>query len=145
MLLLCHQTGCELNGRDCQGNSALHLAVENGHDSCVKALLYYSEQAHIKLDIDGLNQQGETALHLASRWGYRHIVNLLLQWEADSRIVSKDRQTAVDVAQNLKISQAILKYQEVEDKSNGWKETNVGSKLWAGIRRQLSLKRSPQS
>lgn len=130
-----------MNARDQQGNSALHLAVLNGHDSCVKALLYYSEQAHLKLKCDAINENGDTALHLASRWGYCNIVKLLLQWEADWKIPNKQKQTAVNVAQNVKVSKMISDFHEVE--RNNAKQITIGSKIWTGITRQLSLRRRP--
>lgn len=117
------------------------MAVLNGHDSCVKALLYYSEQAHFKLNCDATNEDGETALHLASRWGYINIVQLLLQWEADWRIFNKHKQTAADVAQNVKLSKTISNFHELEGKD--LKEKSVGNKFWTGITRQLSFKRRP--
>lgn len=116
------------------------MAVLNGHDSCVKALLYYSEQAHIRLEIDAVNNDGETALHLASKWGYCSIVKLLLQWEVDCGIVNKNQKTAADIAQNFKIAETISKYNDFD---NTVKAKNAGSKFWAGITRQLSLRRQP--
>ncbi|KAI9559346.1 putative ankyrin repeat domain-containing protein 27-like [Daphnia sinensis] len=142
LLLLCHQPGCDLNCRDCQGNTALHLAVLNGHEPCVKALLYYSEQAHFRLDYDAVNCNGDTAMHLAARWGYTNIVQLLLQWEVDCRIFNKHKQTAADVAQNVKISQLISKFSDTEEKRN-LRERLGSSRFWTGLTRQLSLKRRP--
>lgn len=138
LLLLCHQVGCDLNCRDLQGDSPLHLAAMNGHESCVKALLYYSEQAHYRLNIDGVNQNGETALHLAAKWGYGTIVQLLLQWEANARILNKHKKDAADVAQNVKISKAIFKFYGEEGQNFKLKGTQ--GKFWTGITRQLSLR-----
>lgn len=117
------------------------MAVQNGHDSCVKALLYYSEQAHFKLNCDAVNEDGETALHLAARWGYINIVQILLQWEADWKIFNKHKQTAAHVAQNVKLSKMISNFHEVDRKD--LKERNIGNKFWIGITRQLSLRRRP--
>ena len=141
MLLLCHQSGCDLNSRDLHGNTPLHLAALNGHESCVKALLYYSEQAHFKLNLCAMNEEGETALHIAARWGYINVVQLLLQWEADLRIFNKHKKTAADVAQNVKISKMITKFYELEGINT---KARIGhGKFWTGITRQLSLKRRP--
>ena len=130
LLLLCHQSGCDLNYRDLQGNTALQLAVLNGHESCVKALLYYSEQAHFRLNYDAMNGNGDTALHLAARWGYTSIVQLLLQWEVDCRIFNKHKQTAVDVSQNLKISRMISKF--CEQGGRNMKEGFGSGRFWTG-------------
>lgn len=142
LLLLCHQSDCDLNYRDFQGNTAFHLAVLNGHEPCVKALLYYAEQAHFRLDYDAMNDNGDTALHLAARWGYINIVQLLLQWEMDCSILNRHKQTAADVSQNLKISQLISKFCESEEKGN-FKERLGSSRFWTGLTRQLSLKQRP--
>ena len=111
LLLLCHQK-CDLNVMDDNGSMPIHLAVLNGHESCVKALLYYAEQARFKLEIDAQNNEGDTPLHLAARWGYENVVNLLLQWNVDRNIVNNRNLTAVCVAQNRKLSQFISQYNE---------------------------------
>ena len=97
---------------DDNGSMPIHLAVLNGHESCVKALLYYAEQARFKLEIDAQNNEGDTPLHLAARWGYDNVVNLLLQWNVDRNIVNNRNLTAVCVAQNRKLSQFISQYNE---------------------------------
>jgi hypothetical protein len=62
----------ELNEVDEQGNTLLHLAVEQGALSCVKYLL--SKEADISLP----NKDGNSALHLAVQLGYFNIVNEML-------------------------------------------------------------------
>lgn len=135
LLLLCHQPQCDLNVQDTQNNTALHLAVRNGHESCVKALLYYSEQAHIKLDLNLGDCNGDTALHIASRWGYYSIVQLLLQWNADSTQPNRKRQVAADVAQNVNIARLLFQFGSMHTKET------PRSRFWSGITRQLSLRR----
>ncbi|XP_050307488.1 ankyrin repeat domain-containing protein 27-like [Anthonomus grandis grandis] len=60
---------------DCNKNTALHLACDRGHDSCVKALIYSSHFVEINLQ----NSLGETPLFLATKWGYFDIIKILLE------------------------------------------------------------------
>lgn len=132
---MCHQPGCDLNAVDFQGDSPLHLAVQGGHESCVKALLYYAEHAHLKLLCDSLNEDGETPLHLAAKWGYSSIVRLLLEWEASTKILTKKKLTALDLAQNLRIKKMLDQVNTGLD----MKQNSNSKKLWGGIARQLSF------
>lgn len=135
---MCHQAGCDLNAVDFQGNTPLHLAVQNSNESCVKALLYYSEHAHLKLLSDAVNEDGETPLHLAAKWGYASIVRLLLEWEANTRVLNKKKLSASDVAQNLRIK---IMLEQAQSEVNVSRQSNT-KKIWNGIARQLSLRRA---
>ena len=64
LLLLGH--GSSINALDHHGNTPLHLACSNGHEECVKALLFHKGQCRVNL----ANNQGDTPLHNAARWGY---------------------------------------------------------------------------
>lgn len=50
LLLLLHASA-DTNLVDTRGNSALHLASDHGHDACVKALLYFAEQARKVINV----------------------------------------------------------------------------------------------
>lgn len=75
------QFGANANLIDSIGNTALHIAIENGNDDCVLALLNTTpmESLHQKIDIDlsVLNDCGFTALHLASIKNNLNIVKIL--------------------------------------------------------------------
>ena len=139
LLLLCHQN-CDLNVADKDGNNALHLAVRNGHESCVKALLYFAEHAHIRLDVNSRNLCGEGALHLAAKLGYASIASLLMEWNADKHLLNLKKQTAVAVAQNSLLAQYILHSNEPVHKETQSKETQSvsSSKMWLDLKKQLS-------
>lgn len=65
---------CNLSETDEEGNTALHLAVQNDRIDAVRALL-----EHSKLDMNTQNSSGSTALHLAIAKGNEKLVNLLLE------------------------------------------------------------------
>ena len=51
--------GVDINCQDEHGNSLLHIACQNGHDSLIKLLVVFN------IDIDRQNYCGQTALHFA--------------------------------------------------------------------------------
>ncbi|EDV26073.1 uncharacterized protein TRIADDRAFT_6735, partial [Trichoplax adhaerens] len=58
------------------GDTALHVACENGHAAIVQLLLSCSDFIR---DINAQNVKGDTALHLAARNGNRDIVQEILK------------------------------------------------------------------
>ena len=61
-----------INVADIHGNTPLHLACSNGHEECVKALLFHKGQC----SVSPTNNQGDTPLHNAARWGYGESSNI---------------------------------------------------------------------
>ncbi|KAL8790643.1 MAG: hypothetical protein Q9213_000491 [Squamulea squamosa] len=76
------ETAMDVNGRDSDGASALHIAAKNGHTAAVKQLLAKNANTNIE------DNSGETALHCASRNGDKAIVELLLLHGAN--VMKKD-------------------------------------------------------
>lgn len=62
--------------------TALILAAMNGHDCCVKALLYFADHTSLSLDLNAQDCDGNTSLHHASQAGYDAIVDGLLEYQA---------------------------------------------------------------
>ena len=60
----------------------LILAAMNGHDCCVKALLYFADHTCLSLDLNAQDSDGNTALHHASLAGYDAIIESLLEYKA---------------------------------------------------------------
>ena len=81
LLLLLH-ADADHNATDDEKNTALHMTANNGHESCVKALIYYSEHQSCPLDLNAQNLVGNTPLHMAAKWGFSTIVQILLSYDA---------------------------------------------------------------
>lgn len=74
--------GAELNARETDGGTALHIAAEYGHAECVTLLLDRGARA------DARNNNDATALHLAAEYSHLEIVRALVE-----RGASKDTRT----------------------------------------------------
>ena len=72
-----------LEWRDVPGNTALHIAAQNGHDSLVKLLL--SKGANVNAQ----NRNGNTSLHMAVTYDLQSTVNLLVSSGADANLCNK--------------------------------------------------------
>ena len=68
--------GCDINQRDCVGNTPLVWAARNGHELAVEILL---KKSNISPDKPGVN--GQTPLWNAARNGYEGVVKMLLEQE----------------------------------------------------------------
>ncbi|KAF1001577.1 hypothetical protein AG4045_024200 [Apium graveolens] len=75
------------------GNTALHIAVEERRRDCARQLLTYGARADIRNSDDG-----DTPLHIAAALGDDHMIKLLLQKGANKDIRNKVGKTAYDVA-----------------------------------------------
>ncbi|GFR93806.1 ankyrin repeat domain-containing protein 27 [Elysia marginata] len=97
-----------VDATDYLGLTPLHLACQRGYQNvmCVKALVFYDANLNM-LDINSTNEVGDTPLHLAAKWGYESIVKTLLESGADSTIQNRKKQTAVYLAQNIKVQRLL--------------------------------------
>lgn len=103
LLFLLHNKALMIG--DNEGNTPLHLCCSNGHDACVKALLYFMEFSDSKLDINIQNNQGDTPLHLSFKWGYSDIVQILIEQDGDPLVHNRRGQSCFDCAHNSKMVQ----------------------------------------
>lgn len=85
----------DLNQTDAKnGNSLLHLAIENENLAIIKALVNRDS----KVDFNLTNKDGVTALHLAVNLNFYDAVEALLKAGADPNFASSDGQTALHYA-----------------------------------------------
>lgn len=110
LLFLLHNNALMIG--DNEGNTPLHLCCSNGHDACVKALLYFMEFSDSKLDINVQNNQGDTPLHLSFKWGYSDIVQILIEQDADPLVCNRRGQTCFDCAHNSKMVETFSVYKK---------------------------------
>lgn len=107
IVLLLISAGAKLSQSDDDGNQPLHLASANGQIDCVKALLYFAEQAGIRLDVNAANKDGDTALHLAVKYYQKEIVEILLNYNANPFMKNKYENTVFELTESLSVK-AIL-------------------------------------
>lgn len=101
---------------DNEGNTPLHVCCLNGHDACVKALLYFMEFSDSKFDKNIQNNQGDTPLHLSFKWGYSNIVQILIEQDGDPLVRNRRGQTCFDCAHDYKMIEtfSVLKKNNIE-------------------------------
>jgi ankyrin repeat protein len=89
-VIRCLNDGADVNGRsDLTGDTALHVAAYNGHDSVVDHLCQHHANVNIKAN------DGWTPLHLACMYGHENVVITLLEY-ADVNIKDDDGNTPLD-------------------------------------------------
>ncbi|VVC33012.1 VPS9 domain,Ankyrin repeat-containing domain,Ankyrin repeat [Cinara cedri] len=110
LLFLLHNKALMIS--DNEGNSPLHLCCSNGHDACVKALLYFMEFSDSKLNINVQNNQGDTPLHLCFKWGYSSIVQILIEQDGDPLVCNRRGQTCFDCAFNSRMVEIFSIYKK---------------------------------
>lgn len=94
--------------------SPLLLATMNGHDCCVKALLYFADHASLPIDLNSTDCDGNTALHFASQAGFDAIVESLLEYRAKVTIKNNLGKIPLDYAYSSVIKsklESAAKYQ----------------------------------
>jgi hypothetical protein len=103
LFLLLHSCTWDINSTTKKLETPLILAAKNGHDLCVKTLLYFAEHMHLKLRVNCQDIWGNTALHYSSKWGFDTILDSLLEYEAKTNIKNKKNKLAINYAYNAKI------------------------------------------
>lgn len=86
------QRGFDINSRDDQGSTALHLAVEQGLNEIAEFLLQHKAEPALP------NVRGLHALHLAAAEGHNGVVQLLLTAKCDPNEKDDNTQSVLAVA-----------------------------------------------
>lgn len=97
--------------------TSLILASMNGHDCCVKALLYFADHTCLSLDLNAQDSDGNTALHLASQSGFDAIIDGLLEYKAKATLKNNLGKIPADYAYSSFIKnklESAAKYQVEE-------------------------------
>ncbi|KAB2018874.1 hypothetical protein ES319_D08G259900v1 [Gossypium barbadense] len=93
VLRLLFLKGANVDALTKDGNTALHLAVEERRKDCIRLLLANGSKPDVRN-----TKEGDTPLHIAAGLGDEQIVKLLLQKGANKDIRNKTGKTAYDVA-----------------------------------------------
>ena len=86
------RAGADVNGKDIDKQTALHLASRRGHSSVVKTL------AEAGANLNVLDWRGMTPLMEAAHWGYANVVVELIRAGADVSVVSSPEWEWLSVA-----------------------------------------------
>ena len=84
--------GSDINARNQDQETPLHVATQTGKSYVVESLLGYEP------DVDLVNKHGETALHLATRMGNIDIIEALLYKGADIDVQNLNQDTPLHIA-----------------------------------------------
>ena len=114
MLLNYTSTRCrpiDVQHRNRDGNTALHLACLGGH---LKAVIVLLKCRQVIEDVNASNKEGNTAIHCAAMNGHKNIVNILARTPGiNFKAVNKDYKTAKDLAKmngHMTISEDLYKF-----------------------------------
>lgn len=103
-----HRSTCNVDHRDSQGWTALHLSIAAGHPEIVRVLLSAGADPHLRTVTPELN-----CVQIACEAGASDSLLLLVQAKADLDQATKDRECAVHVAlghQNFECCLLLLQY-----------------------------------
>ncbi|XP_061877986.1 protein phosphatase 1 regulatory subunit 16A [Entelurus aequoreus] len=103
------QNGADLNSRDDNGATLLHIASANGYLSVAELLLEHRAQVEVK---DG---DGWTPLHAASCWGQIQMVELLVAHEASLDTKSVLEETPLDVCMDEEVRAKLMDLKHKHD------------------------------
>ncbi|XP_045179019.2 inversin-like [Mercenaria mercenaria] len=94
ILTLLLSSKCDVNVTDENGNTSLHLAVDEGNTEVVRKLIHSG-----RCIVDAKNANGETALMKAAFYDYSEMVRIMLtDGDADPNARDKTGQTALHIA-----------------------------------------------
>ncbi|EPX74410.1 ribosome biogenesis protein Nop8 [Schizosaccharomyces octosporus yFS286] len=113
----------ELNRRDENGNSGLHMASANGYTHIVQKIL-----PHLSLEtVNAQNSSGNTAMHWAALNGHADICKLLLETGADLHLKNNHDKSAIyeaDVRNQQKVMELFLDYEIAKSNETEGTESN---------------------
>jgi len=88
------EKGVDVNAQDNDGDTALMIAVREGHTEVVKLLI------EVGADVNAQDSDGDTALMTASRGGYLDVVQLLIDAGVDVNAKNDSGETALSLVES---------------------------------------------
>lgn len=96
-------TWWDINARDSDGRSSLHMACYNGHISIVQLFVQRKPSCNMSLR----DNDGHTALHMASQGGRTSLIPILISSGCDFDIRDSRGRTAADMAKSTPVRSLI--------------------------------------
>ena len=90
MVMLCKHFGTDINGKDMDGNTPLHLAVGDGNYFVIVLLIA------LKAKLNIFNDENETPLHIAAKNGNYRVCRQLLLNGADKNLKNSEGKAPKD-------------------------------------------------
>ena len=114
MFKLILEKTADINAKDYNGDTALHIAIDNESKHVVEELLN-----HKGLDVNVKNNDNLTALHLASCWPNFpiHLFKIILQKSTDINAKDNDGDTALHIAiynESKTTAKKLLKHKDMD-------------------------------
>ncbi|XP_014234017.1 protein phosphatase 1 regulatory subunit 16A isoform X2 [Trichogramma pretiosum] len=131
-LMRLQQSGGDLEYRDAQGATPLHIAAANGYLRVVEFLLEY----HVSTDVQD-NDKWQP-VHAAACWGHLDVLELLVQNGADLNARNKHEETPADICEDPEIRERIVEL-KTEQETKKMRDAN------RRVRRSHSINTRTQS
>jgi ankyrin repeat protein len=87
--------GADINIKNKDGKTPLHIAVENNYEDIIKFLL------ENKADVNVKDNEGNTPLHIAIKKGNYFVIKELIKFGADKNAKNNKGETPLDLAKEL--------------------------------------------
>ena len=156
------RSGTDVNYKDLEGETPLHLASEKGYVTVVKILIdkradvdikdkwgrnplhYASKIGHLDIvkilidrgvDINVKDKWDRTALHYVSERGHLDTVKLLVEYGACLNSLDKDGNKPIDLSKNEEIKEYLSNAKQMMDKRD------IHSYFWVMVYNHPSIKR----
>ncbi|RWS03465.1 protein phosphatase 1 regulatory subunit 16A-like protein [Dinothrombium tinctorium] len=112
-LKILEERGDDLEFRDAQGATPLHIAAANGYLSVVEFLLDH----HVSTDV--VDNDLWQPIHAAACWGHPDVVEMLVQAGADLNAKTKNGETPFDICEDPELKERIIQLKsEMETKKS---------------------------
>ncbi|RNA38698.1 phosphatase 1 regulatory subunit 16A-like, partial [Brachionus plicatilis] len=136
----------DLNSRDHNGATLLHIAAANGYNSVIEFLLFDVHKAIargapiIDPSLNEKDNDGWTPLHVATFWGHQRAIELFLEAGAEIDLRTKNEETVIDLCDDSDVREFIIqKSKEIETEQEQKKAAAKAAAAAAVMQSKLQL------